>query len=287
MPAYRERVAEDVYVFTSALYAQVTAGVIATPEGSIVIDTLPFPQESRELQAFAERVSPGGVRYVVITHHHADHVNGLYLFPRAEALCHKRCRELLLKVGPSGLAEAKKHTPELAEVELRIPKITFDETLSIRLGDKTVTAIHAPGHSPDVAMVYVKELKVLFASDTVMPVPYIVGGDPKALIASLKRVRELPLENIVQGHGEVLLRGEIREAIESSIAYLQNIQRIVWERVVAGEPRQAVARIDIESCGKPRIALGGLAPSLHRANLLYLYDRYHAEVARQARDVAA
>ncbi len=287
VPTYRERVAEDIYVFTSGLYVQVTAGVIATPEGSIVIDTLPFPQESRELREFARRISPRGIRYVVITHHHADHVNGLYLFSEAEAICHKRCRELLLRVGPSGLAEAKKHTPELAEVELRIPKVTFDDTMSIRLGGKTVTAIHAPGHSPDVAMVYVKEMKVLFASDAVMPVPYVVGGDPDVMIASLEKVRELPLESIVQGHGEVLLRGEIKGAIESNIAYLKTIQRVVREHIEAGEPRQAVARIDIESCGKSRIALGGLAPSLHRANLLYLYDRFRAEAARQARDVAA
>ena len=36
----RERVADDIYVFTSDLYAQVTAGVVVTSEGAVVIDTL-------------------------------------------------------------------------------------------------------------------------------------------------------------------------------------------------------------------------------------------------------
>ena len=36
-----ERVTDDVYVFTSELYAQVTAGVINTRLGAILIDTLP------------------------------------------------------------------------------------------------------------------------------------------------------------------------------------------------------------------------------------------------------
>ncbi|MCD6290820.1 MAG: MBL fold metallo-hydrolase [Anaerolineae bacterium] len=287
MPTYRERVAEDIYMFTSELYAQVTAGVIATREGSIVVDTLPFPQESRELRDFAERISPGGVRYVLLTHSHADHANGLYLFPRAEAICHKRCRELLLRYGQRALDEAKKQTPELAEVRLRIPRVTFDETLTVRLGDKTVTAMYAPGHSPDVAMVYVKELKVLFASDTVMPVPYIVGGDPGVLIESLRKVRSLPLESIVQGHGEVLLRGEIKEVVDSSIAYLETIQRLAREYVESGQPRREIARIDIESCGKSRIPLGGLVQSLHRANLLYLYDRYRSQRERQPESVPA
>jgi glyoxylase-like metal-dependent hydrolase (beta-lactamase superfamily II) len=224
---------------------------------------------------------------VLVTHYHADHVNGLYLFPQVEAICHRRCRDLLLKAGQSGLEEAKKQTPDLAEVELRVPEMAFDDTMTIQSGDKTITTLYAPGHGPDVMMVYVKELKVLFASDTVMPVPYIVGGDPEMLIASLHKVRELSLESIVQGHGEVLLRGEITEVIDSNIAYLEAIQRAVREHAQAGHPRQALTRIDIESCGKSRIPLGGLVQSLHRANLLYLYDRYRSEMARQARDVAA
>jgi len=287
VPTYRERVAEDVYMFTSGLYAQVTAGVIATPEGSVVVDTLPFPDESRELRAFAEQISPRGVRYVILTHYHADHANGLYLFPQAEVICHKRCRELLLKLGQRGLEEAKKQTPELAEVQLRIPRVTFDDTATVRLGGKTITAIHAPGHSPDGAMVYVKELKVLFAGDVVMPVPYIVGGDLDEMIRSLRKVRELSLESIVQGHGEVLLRGEIKDAVESNIAYLETIQQIVREHVESGQPRQALMRVDIESCGKSRIPLGGLVQSLHRANLFYLYDLYRSQKSRQAREVAA
>ena len=35
----RERVADDIYVFTSEVYAQVTAGVIVSSDGAILIDT--------------------------------------------------------------------------------------------------------------------------------------------------------------------------------------------------------------------------------------------------------
>ena len=35
----RDRIAEDIYTFSSDVYAQVTSGVILTTEGTIVIDT--------------------------------------------------------------------------------------------------------------------------------------------------------------------------------------------------------------------------------------------------------
>ena len=38
----RERVADNIWVFSSSLFAQVTAGVVFTSEGAVVIDTLPL-----------------------------------------------------------------------------------------------------------------------------------------------------------------------------------------------------------------------------------------------------
>jgi glyoxylase-like metal-dependent hydrolase (beta-lactamase superfamily II) len=272
-----ERIAEETYVFTSDLYAQVTAGVIATSEGAVVIDTLPFPQETRELLFF---VQERGLRvpFVINTHSHADHVNGSYLFEEADLVAHRRCRAILRRHGERVLEEAKAETPELAEVQLRLPSITFDQELTLRLGDRTMRLIHLPGHAPDLIGVYVEEDKILFAGDAVMPVPYIVGGDREAMIDSLRVIGQLSLENIVQGHGEVILRGEVEHALESSIFYLETIYEKVKEAVEAGAPPESVAEIDIEQCGKSRIPLNGLVQQLHEANLLHLYDLITAQV---------
>jgi cyclase len=278
----RERVSDDIYVFTSGLYAQVTAGVIRTREGVVVVDTLPFPRESRQLVAFAQRLHPRGVRYVILTHSHADHVYGSYLFTGAELIAHQRCREMIQRYGEAALAEAKAQTAELAEVRLRLPTLLFEGELTLRLGGKTLHLAQSPGHSPDVITVHVKEEKVLFASDTVMPVPYLVGGNLAEMRHSLRALRNLPLENIVQGHGPVLLRGEIAETLDSSILYLDKIEQLVQEHVAAGKPRSSLAQVDIETCGKSRVLLGGLVQRLHQANLLYLYDAMVAEKAAQA-----
>ncbi len=269
----RERIADGVYVFTSDLYAQVTAGAIITPEGAIIIDTLPFPKETREIIAFVKKNCARGVRYVVNTHFHADHTYGTYLFEDADVVAHQRCREALLKYGEESLKEAKEVNPELAEVQLRLPNVVFDGELTLRLGKKSVQLMLLPGHTADSIAAYVKESKVLFAGDAVMPVPYIVWGDREQMIESLRAISKLPLENIVQGHGEVLLRGEVGETLETSISYLDTIYNRVRKVVESGGSAKALSEIDIESCGKSRIPLNGLVQQLHLANLHSLYER--------------
>lgn len=275
---FRERVSENIHVFTSELYAQVTAGAVVTSDGAILIDSLPFPAESREMAAFIASECEAGVRYVVLTHYHADHGYGAYLFPEADVVAHRSCRELLSKHAFPALEAARTEAPELDEVIIRLPDITFEEgDLALQLGGRVVRLIHSPGHTRDSLMVYVEDARVLFAADTMMPVPSIVDGDTEAFRASLKRVAELPIENLVQGHGEIILRGEVREAVKANLVYLDRIEAKVAKALESGKGRETMERISIESCGLSRIPLNGLVQQIHLANLLYLYDRMESE----------
>ncbi len=269
----RERVTEDVFVFVSDLYAEVSATIILTPDGAVLVDTLPFPQETRQIRDFVRQHSRKGVRYVILSHHHADHVYGAYLFPEAELIAHRLTREILQKVGEESLAQAKAQTPALASVELRIPQLVFDTDLLLRLGEKTIHLMHAPGHTPDGIVVHLREDKVLVAGDIMTPVPFLMRGEPDQLIKSLRMIKSLSLENVIQGHGGVLLRGEIDETVDSNIAYIRGVERRVRALVEKGQPRSALASIDIESVGKSRIPLGGLVQRVHISNLEYVYSR--------------
>ncbi len=278
---HRERISDDVYVFTSGLYAQVTAGVIVTSAGAIVIDTLPFPAETRQVIDYVERRVPQGIRYVIYTHYHADHTYGGYLFQRAQFISHALCRELLMTRGEAGLQLARQQNPSLAEVQMRLPDIVFTGEMTLRLGGKTLVLSHSPGHTPDCITVYIKEDKILFAADTVMPVPYIVDGDSEAMLSSLAKLKSMALENVVQGHGEIVLRGEISETINSSINYLNKMQAAAANALILNQSRDDMIReYDIESCGKSRISLNGLVQQLHAANLITMYDRLSTDQLR-------
>lgn len=274
----KERVTENVYVFTSEMYAQVTAGAVVTSEGTVVIDTLPFPRESREMIEFLRGESKRGIRYVINTHHHADHVYGNYLFEEADIISGDKCREVMRKSGEKNLAEAKSQTPELSEVALRLPNITFPDRLTLCLGDRVLRLMPLPGHSIDGTGVFVEGDKILFAGDAVMPLPYIFWGDRAVLQDTLRTIKEMNLENIVQGHGEVLLKGEVDETLDASIAYLDCIYEKVKAKLATRTSKERlVNEITLESCGYSPIALDGLVKQLHRSNLLRVYQNLTAK----------
>jgi glyoxylase-like metal-dependent hydrolase (beta-lactamase superfamily II) len=268
----RERIADDIYVFTSRLYAQVTAGAILTKEGAILVDTLYFPEETKAIKYFLEERLKTPVRYVINTHYHADHSQGTCFFPQAQVVSHTLCREMLHTVGREGLVRAKKDAPELAEVEIVLPDLVVEEgVLQLHLGGKTVELRHTPGHSLDLLSVYVTNNQVLFASDNLMPVPTIFDGSHDDLVRSLEEMLAFEAEAIVQGHGEVVLRGEIEGVIHSDLSYLQNIHTAVTRIVSNGNSAESLQKVDIESCGKSRVPLNGLVSDLHYANLHKLY----------------
>ena len=275
MAITRTRVADDTWVFTSALYAEVNAGLIISSDGGILIDTLPFPTETKQIIDFAAQICPAGIRFLVNTISHADHVYGSCFFPDAELIAHESARELLNKHGRRALEEAREHTNELLKVEIRLPKIVFNEGSVIRLGDKTVHIMHAPGPGPDVCVVHIREEKVLFASDLMMPVPVIATpfADIEKFKQSLHSLHEFNLETIVQGHGDILLRGEVTPGIEESIQYLDDIESLVDRLIVEGATKRELLSNDIEKFGRTRIPLGGLVQSFHQANLLFLWEK--------------
>ena len=268
----RERVADDIYVFTSDEYAQVTAGVIVTSEGAILVDTLVFPEETKAIKTFIEQKLGCPVKYVINTHYHADHTYGTCFFPGAVVVAHSLCYDLLNTRGRDGLDQARLSMSQLNEVEIVLPHLVFDNrVLDLPLGDKTLQLWHTPGHSPDSIVCLIKEDRVLFASDTVMPVPYFVDGDYFDFVRSLQSLQSNNFENVVQGHGEVILRGEIDEKIESDLAYLRAIKKHVETARGKSDPDRYLNNIDIERCGKSRIPLNGSVQQLHQTNLRVLY----------------
>jgi cyclase len=268
----RELVANNIFVFSSEYYAQVTASAVITSVGAIVFDTLPFPLESRQVAQFVEQRQDLPVKYVINSHYHADHTYGTCFFSRALVVSHRLCRDILDGPGRDGLENVKRTSRELSSIDLILPDIVFDEgEMEILLGGTRLRLWHTPGHSPDSIVCLVENEGILLAADTMTPVPFFADGSWQDFIGTLEALRDQPIESIVQGHGEVILRGEVPERIESDLAYLYSLREKVEALVDRNLGPESIDSIDIEDCGKSRIALNGLVQQLHRTNAEALY----------------
>jgi cyclase len=274
----RERVSDNVYWFQSEIYAQVTAGVITGPQWAVVIDTLALPDETLAMRTYVEEELAVPVRYVINTHYHADHTWGNCLFPGATIISHALCRQEMIDRGTESLESAKRSNAMFKQVKLVLPHITFVQgEMSLRVGKKNLILSHTPGHSRDGISILVEEDRVLFSGDAFLPLPYIVDGDLDEMGATIKKIGKMGLENIVQGHGDIILRGEIDESVKANLAYLSALRKAVRSAARRRNPQDALAAIDVESCGKSRVLLGGLAEELHKRNVRMLYRQVIAE----------
>jgi cyclase len=272
---HRERVSENVFWFQSEVYAQVTAGVIVGPQWAVVIDTLALPEETMAMREFIEHELGVQVRYVINTHYHADHCWGNCFFPGATVVGHSKCREYLIEQGIPSLEASQKQNQSLRQVKIVPPHETFTSgEMTLRVGKKNLILFPSFGHSNDGISILVEEDRVLFAGDAFMPLPYVVDGDVDDMIASVKKIGRMELENIIQGHGDIILRGEIDAAIKENWNYLNNIKKAVKSVAKRKNAEELIEEISIEECGKSRVYLGGLAETLHRRNLRALLTQF-------------
>jgi cyclase len=270
-----ERVSENVYWFQSEIYAQVTAGAVTGAQWAVVIDTLALPEETLQMRQYIEETLGMPVRYVINTHYHADHTWGNCFFPGATIISHALCRDAMQKRAIPALEVTRQTNLAFKQTKIVLPQLTFSQaTMTLRIGKKNLILMTTPGHSADGISVLIEEDRVLFAGDAFMPLPYIVDGDIDTMTDEIKQIGKMGLENIVQGHGDIILRGEIEGAVKENLAYLTNIRKAVKSASKKRDPEEVLSMVDIESCGKSRVYLGGLGEELHRRNLKSLYMKF-------------
>jgi glyoxylase-like metal-dependent hydrolase (beta-lactamase superfamily II) len=268
----RERIADKVYTFQSDIYAQVNAGAVISQDWAVVIDTLALPEETLAIRDFIEQELSMPIRYVINTHSHADHAWGNFFFPGATVIGHSLCREFLDTIGRKSLNEVRIDNPSFRNLKIVLPQVTFNEgELNLRIGKKNLRMFSLPGHSTDNIAVLIEEDRILFAGDAIMTLPYIVDGDMEVLIESMKTVSKMGLENIVAGHGDIVLRGEVESFVKENLAYLSSIRKVVRKASRRKYPQEVLDEYSVEDCGKSRVLMGGLAAELHRRNMRALF----------------
>ena len=186
------------------------AGFFVTDDGVVVVDALGSPALAQELLREIHRVTPQALRYVVVTHYHADHIYGLQTLAQAGAkvIGHASAREYLNSDTAQRRLEASRI--DLAPwIDANTRLVPADQWLAtqetrFRLGTMDFVVDHVgPAHTPEDVVVFVPQLGVLFAGDLFFQgrIPFVGQADSRLWIQALNRLMKYQPKIVIPGHG--------------------------------------------------------------------------------------
>lgn len=182
------------------------------------------------------------VRFVINTHHHGDHVGGNATFVNAGAtvLAHRNVRQWIhsehLRLLPP---DANPQHRAFMEALLP-PTVTYDRSVDVHLGTRTIRVQAFPGHTGSDSVVLIPDANIVFAGDLYWRdlVPTLVDASTGPLIDTLERLaKSEPRATFVPGHGEV---GDAKN-VAAFRDYLATLRRLVTHAQANGKSGEALA----------------------------------------------
>jgi glyoxylase-like metal-dependent hydrolase (beta-lactamase superfamily II) len=249
------------------------AAFVVTGEGVVVIDALGSPALGEELLQAIRSVTAQPVRYVIVTHYHADHIYGLQAFKAAGAtvVAHRAGREYLTSDTAQRRLEASREElfPWVDDKTVLVPADRWiDADTVIELGGERFHLRHAgPAHTPEDLVVFAERAQVLFAGDLVFRgrIPFVGQADSRGWIDALGGLIALKPRLIVPGHGPVST--DPLPDLETTRNYLVFLRKSMGEAAANLEPfEEAYARADWSAYSA--------LPLFRAANRINAYNTY-------------
>ena len=249
------------------------AAFVVTPEGVLLVDALGSPALARELLQEIRRITPAPLRYVVVTHYHADHVYGLQVFKEAGATIVAHRDGALYLTSDTAKLRLEASREELAPaVDAATHLVTADRWIdaptTLQMGGLDFVLQPAgPAHTAEDLVVWVPQLKLLLAGDLVFRgrIPFVGQADSGRWITALDTLLAFDAQTIVPGHGPVSNRA--RADLELTRDYLVFLRKSMGEAARNMDPfEDAYARTDWSRFDQ--------MPLFNAANRINAYNTY-------------
>jgi len=229
--------------------------MVTTGEGNVIIDTS-LANTARRHRQKLDSVNAGPVKYVIITHAHADHIGGLHVWnePGVEVIAQKNQVELLhyrTRLAGFMSQNSARQYPRAAEFLKQRYKqmkedgwpgnhdgkidatILFDDKYEFELGGTKFVVLHTPGETYDQLSIWIPRYKAVHVADNFynsFPNLYTLRGTKPRwaldYVESINKVIALEPEILVRGHGDPIAGKEkIRKKLiryRDAILYVHN-----------------------------------------------------------------
>ncbi len=223
-------------------------GIIVGRDAVAVVDTGGSVSVGRRLLLAVHQITALPVRYVINTHEHPDHTFGNAAFEAgATFVGHHNLPAEMAKRGAYYLQSYRAQLGDAAIAEVRIipPTLLVDTETELDLGDRRLRLIAwTPAAHTDCDLTVLDETSgVLYAGDLVFlrHVP-VVDGSLTGWLSLLPRLRELPAQIVVPGHGDTVAAWPA--ALDDERRYLSVLAQDARRLIAAGTGlAQAVPQI--------------------------------------------
>lgn len=213
-------IAPQVYAFIQESGAT-NSGFIVGEEGVLVIDSLMTPSLATRLLSAIRSVTKAPIRYLVDTHYHGDHVFGNQYFVPAPIIGHINCRRELIEKFDANMQRYRNTRPELIpeleQIRMTLPDLTFEDRMNIRLGDREIQLIYlGRAHTAGDILLHLPQDGILYAGDIAFHkvLPAFPDGHITKWLEVMEQTARIDVQTIVPGHGPVGGKAEFEEAKE-------------------------------------------------------------------------
>ena len=232
-----ERVADGVWALVSTpLSGDRTTlsngGIVAGRSGVLAVEGFNRPEGARWLAEQARTLTGRWPTHVVLTHHHADHANGVagYLGDGVRCAVHATAATRDAVVARNQPADASRDAA-LREAVLLPP----GAPATLDLGARTVRVVPRAGHTSSDASIEVDDADVVFCGDLVWNAmfPNYVDAVPTRLREAARALRRPGASTrYVPGHGAVADAA----ALDRYLAVLDEVERAARAAHARGQP---------------------------------------------------